>query len=371
MMKPLVNREEPLKNGLRNYWYPLAKAAALTSKPLRVRALGEELVLWRDSRGRAHVMRDRCPHRDTRLSLGEVVGDVLACAYHGMQFDASGQCVAVPTEGGDCPLAQRLRVPTYPCEERAGLVWGYIGDVALFQPPPLRMPEELDSAAWSGFVQPATWRTNWLRVWDNLADPMHGPYLHARSFTLSRGRRADRMRVEELPDGGILIEREGQRGLNFDWIEVHQTGPLWCRLDIPYPRTAGPGPNLRIVGFVTPLDDQATTVYFFRQRQVSGWRRWLWRGLYHGFLEYKHWLVLEQDRAALEAQRGIESRLHEHLAQSDVGVVRMRRFFQQELARQQAVYAQAASGEAAPPVGAPEDVAESSLRALERVGAAG
>jgi hypothetical protein len=33
MMKPLVNREEPPKNGLRNYWYPLAKATDLTSKP--------------------------------------------------------------------------------------------------------------------------------------------------------------------------------------------------------------------------------------------------------------------------------------------------------------------------------------------------
>src|SRR5688572_3076649 len=63
MMKPLVNREEPLKTGLRNYWYPLARAADLTSKPRRALALGEELVLWRDSRGRAHIMRDRCPHR--------------------------------------------------------------------------------------------------------------------------------------------------------------------------------------------------------------------------------------------------------------------------------------------------------------------
>ena len=111
-------------------------------------------------------------------------------------------------------------------------------------------------------------------------------------------------------------------------------------------------------------------MYFFRQRQVSGWRRWLWRGLYKGFLEHKHWLVLEQDRAALEAQRGIESRLHEHLAQSDVGVVRMRRFFQQELARQQAVYAQNSSG-AAPAEAPADDVAKLPLRALERVGASG
>ena len=241
MTKPLVNREEPLKTGLRNFWYPLAKGAELTSKPRRALALGEELVLWRDSRGRAHIMRDRCPHRDIRLSLGEVVGDVLACAYHGFQYDASGQCVAVPTEGGDCPRPG-LSVQTYPCEERAGLIWGYIGDVAVFPPPPLRMPEELDSAAWSGFVQPSLWRTNWLRVWDNLADPMHGPYLHARSFTLSRGRRADRMRVEELPDGGILVEREGQRGVNFDWDRGSPDRAALVPVGYPLPQVCRPWP---------------------------------------------------------------------------------------------------------------------------------
>ena len=142
--------------------------------------------------------------------LGEVVGDNLTCAYHGFQYDAGGQCVAVPTEGGDCPLARRLRVPSYPAEERAGLIWGYIGDVALFPPPPLRMPEELDSAAWSGFIQQATWRTSWLRVWDNLADPMHGPFLHARSYTLSRGMRQDRMRFEDL-NGGTGLDPRGPR----------------------------------------------------------------------------------------------------------------------------------------------------------------
>jgi hypothetical protein len=130
-------------------------------------------------------------------------------------------------------------------------------------------------------------------------------------------------------------------------VEIHNTGTLWCRLDIPYPKSAGPGPALRIVGFVTPLDEHRTRVYFFRWRKVQGWKRTLWRTLYKAFLEYNHWRVLEQDRVALEAQRGIESRLHEKLVQADLGVVRMRRFLQQELQRQRAVYARAAAQAAA------------------------
>src|SRR5215212_529652 len=206
-----VNVEAPLAQGLRNFWYPLAQAEQLGTRPLGVHALGEEIVLWRDAQGRPHAMHDRCPHRDARLSLGEVVDGALTCAYHGFQFDATGQCIAVPSEGGDCPLARRLRVPSYPTEERAGLIFGYIGDVERFPPPPLTLPAELEDPAWSGFVCEATWQASWLRILDNLTDPMHGPYLHGHSYTLSRGLKADRIAVTELQDGGFLIARKNQR----------------------------------------------------------------------------------------------------------------------------------------------------------------
>lgn len=347
MAKTPVNREAPLEQGLRNYWYPLTSSAALKRRPRSLKVLGEELVLWRDAGGRPHLLHDRCPHRDARLSLGDVVDNQLACPYHAFQFNGAGQCVAIPTEGGACEATKRFAVRSYPVQEKVGLVWGYIGDVALFPPPPLALAEELEDPGWSGFVQPATWRANWLRVLDNLADPMHGPFLHGKSYTLGRGALQDQVRVVDLPDG-FSIERAGQRGVNFDWVEFHSSGALWSRLDIPYPKTAGPGPALRIVGFVTPHDANRCTVYFFRWRQLEGWRRTLWRSLYKGFLEYNHWRVLEQDRLALETQRGIESRLHEKLVQSDVGVVRLRRFLQGELHRQQAVYAAAsANGHAA------------------------
>ncbi len=361
MAQAAVNVEKPLEQGLRNLWYPLAKAEDVGATPLGIQALGEDLVLWRDATGQVRTMVDHCPHRDTKLSLGEVVGGALTCVYHGFQYDASGQCVAVPSEGGDCPLARRLRVRSYPTEERVGLVFGYIGELDLFPPPPLEIPAELEDPAWSGFICQATWRSNWLRIVDNLADPMHGPFLHGHSYTLGRGARADRLRVTDLADGGFTVEREGQRGVNFDWVEFHQDGSLWCRLDIPYPSSAGPGPPLRIVGWVTPLDADRSTVYFLRYRQVSGWQRALWRSLYKAFLERNHWHVLEQDRVAMEAQRGIESRLHEHLAPTDVGTIRLRRLFQQELARQQAVYARAgqANGHAPPAASgaAPADAA--------------
>jgi phenylpropionate dioxygenase-like ring-hydroxylating dioxygenase large terminal subunit len=358
MPKTAVNVERPLAAGLRNCWYPLARAEDLRAAPLGIRALGEDLVLWRDAAGTPHAMYDRCPHRDTRLSIGEVVDGLLTCAYHGFQFGGRGQCVAIPSEGGACPLTSRYRVASYPTEERAGLIWGYVGDVDLFPPPPLHLPEEVLDPEWTGFVSRAEWGANWLRIWDNLADPMHGQFLHARSYTLSRGTRQDRLQVSDLDDGSILVKREGQRGVNFDWVEIHLDGSLWCRLDIPYPWSAGPGDPLRIVGWVTPLDADHSACYFLRYRKVSGWRRTLWRSLYKAYLERNHWAVLEQDRVAMEAQRGITSRVNEHLAPTDVGTIRLRRLLHRELGRQREIYERAERPSPYPAATAPAELAE-------------
>ncbi len=353
MATTAVNVERPLEQGLRNCWHPVAPAVELGTRPLGVKALGEELVLWRDANGEVHAMVDRCPHRDTKLSLGDVVDGTLACAYHGFRYDVTGQCVAIPSEGGDCPLVRRFRARAYPAAERAGLVWAYVGDTDLFPAPPLQIPEELEDAEWSGFVCRAEWRANWMRIFDNLSDPMHGQFLHARSYTLSRGKQQDRLQLTELPDGGFLVEREGQRGVNFDWVELHLDSSLWCRLDIPYPWTAGPGDPLRIVGWVTPLDANSSACYFLRYRKLTGWKRHLWRSLYKLFLDRNHWAVLEQDRVTMEAQRGIESRVNERLAPTDLGTIRLRRLFQRELARQREVYARAGRPSPYPPAAAP------------------
>jgi hypothetical protein len=139
------------------------------------------------------------------------------------------------------------------------------------------------------------------------------------------------------------VERELQRGVNLDWAELH-VGPLpYWRLDIPLPRSAGPGGPLRILGCATPVDEQRSLVVLFRLRQLYGWRRSLWRLLYRAVWEQRHWGVIEQDREMLESQRGLESRYYEHHANADVGVIELRRWLIREFTRQQAVYREAAA----------------------------
>ncbi len=324
-----------LRQGLRNFWYPVSRSVDLKRKPVGLKCLGEDFVLWRDGQGRPHLFSDHCAHRAARLSLGQIHGDILQCWYHGAQYDATGQCCLLPTEGADGPRAKRLLVPSYPTEEKGDLIWAYIGDAEKFPPPPLQVPKELLDDTWQRYILRVAWNVNWLLYLDNLVDPLHAPFLHARSYTLSRGLKQDRLKVTET-DYGIFVEREAQKLVNFDYVEAHF--PNWFRLDIPYPWTAGPGGPLHVVVIATPIDEERTLLFFTRMRRVSGWKRLLWRTLWRLFLERMAWNVIEQDRIILESQRGLQSRLREHLVQSDIGLIRFRRMMEDEVARQRAVY---------------------------------
>jgi len=62
--------DDRLASGLRNYWYPIYRSEDLGARPVGVKRLNEDLVLWRDSHGAAHCFADYCAHRAARLSLG-------------------------------------------------------------------------------------------------------------------------------------------------------------------------------------------------------------------------------------------------------------------------------------------------------------
>ncbi|WP_246690321.1 Rieske (2Fe-2S) protein [Methylorubrum populi] len=104
-------------------WYAVALGADIEpSTSAGTRLFGHELVVWRDAAGAVHVWEDRCPHRGMRLSFGFVRGDHIACLYHGWRYDAAGQCRFIPAHP-DLDVSPMIRTRTYPCRERAGLIW--------------------------------------------------------------------------------------------------------------------------------------------------------------------------------------------------------------------------------------------------------
>jgi phenylpropionate dioxygenase-like ring-hydroxylating dioxygenase large terminal subunit len=334
--------ENLLERGLRNYWYPIAPSYQIRRAPVGLTRLGEQIVVWRDETGVIHALEDRCPHRGARLSVGWNLGDRIACWYHGIEVTAEGRVACVPASPNS-PLEGRHCLKSYSCVERNGAIFAWFGDASHTQPTPLSLPEELSGAAWGSILCTAHWRCNYRYAIDNVMDPMHGAYLHAVSHSMASGDKTAVMRIVTT-ETGLMFEKEGQRGVNFDWVELGDTGALWLRLAIPYRKEAGPGGSFAIVGFVTPVDAHNCRVFFWRCRQVEGWQRDVWKFLYRARLEGLHWDVLEQDRVVLETMSN-DARDHEFLYQHDSGLSRVRQLMRQKAEAQIAAQASEVAAE--------------------------
>ena len=327
-----ASSEDLLRTGLLDLWYLAASANDVGDRPIGLKRLGRNLVLWRDAGGVVHALEDYCPHRGAPLSLGRIIEGRVSCAYHGFEIDAAGTIASVPATP-DCPLVGQQAVRAYPVREIAGAIFVYFSDKANVTPPEPALPDELISPEWSSFLFTTEWRCNWQVALDNRVDPLHGSFLHSGTFTLGYGRQDSELKVEPAAHGFSTV-RNNQRGVNIDWheVEFRPSNILWVRTEIPYPASAGGG-SFRINGHPTPIDENTTFVWFYRSRKISGWQRDMWRFLYLNRLEARAQTVVEQDRVLLEAI-SLEARNREKLAQSDIAVGRMRRLLREEAERQ-------------------------------------
>jgi nitrite reductase/ring-hydroxylating ferredoxin subunit len=114
-------------------WHPVGLSHSIEAgSSAGTRLFGQELVVWRDTSGTAHVWEDRCPHRGMKLSFGFVRGDHIACLYHGWQYDRAGYCQYIPAHP-DLDVPKTFKVPVYLTKEQGGMIWTTLSE----NPPPL------------------------------------------------------------------------------------------------------------------------------------------------------------------------------------------------------------------------------------------
>jgi phenylpropionate dioxygenase-like ring-hydroxylating dioxygenase large terminal subunit len=322
-----------LKTGLLNQWYLVCRDTEVGSKPLGLKRLNRNIVIWRDKQSRLQAVEDFCPHRGAKLSLGHVCDGDIACEYHGVQVNGQGTVTATPPTPVS-PMVGKKLVRSYPIQERHGAVWVYFSNGRDdSETPPLRFPDEFESGEWSGFVDIRPFNCNWQLLRDNQFDPIHGSYLHVGTHILDGGKKEAELAFENREDG-FVIWRKNQQGVNLDktWLKHLPGSGLWAIADLPYPRKEGGGLG-RLFRFPTPIDAENTLVWNYRMQKMSGWKRDVWRFLYKAHGSARGAFVLEQDRVALE---GIpdDAMEHEQLLACDIGVSRIRRIYRQEAERQ-------------------------------------
>ena len=189
---------------LRHHWYVVAEAGDLdgagsiaASVPLGVRLLGADYVVWRSSSGELVAAPDRCPHRESPLSLGTVTDGCLTCPYHGWTFGDGGACVEVPSSGAGRPVPPRAHLPVVHVRERYGLVWLCPGEPVADIP---RMEAEDDSAYRRINSGVERWHTSVTRMTDNFLDIAHFPWVHAGTFGIQDKHDVPKIELEQLDD---------------------------------------------------------------------------------------------------------------------------------------------------------------------------
>ena len=161
----------------RRFWFPVAMTQEVTDLPLRIKILGEDLVLYRDGSDRYGLLQLHCSHRNTSLEFGLIEERGLSCCYHGWHYDIDGTILATPGDP-QSGVKERVRHGAYPVIEFKGLVFAYMGPAAEIPQFPVfdtfKLPG-VDLVPYS-----ITMPCNWLQVAENTTDPIHVAYLHMR-----------------------------------------------------------------------------------------------------------------------------------------------------------------------------------------------
>ena len=161
---------------LSTFWHPVARETDVTDSPYACRLLDVDLVVFRETNGYAAVI-DRCPHRNVRLSAGTVDDGQIVCAYHGLRFDGTGQCVRVPGLKGEAPIPETYCVRAFRAQQHYGLIWVCLDDESERRIPSLPLLEDVPASGWL-HMDPQDWPVSCPRHIENFVDLGHIPLIH-------------------------------------------------------------------------------------------------------------------------------------------------------------------------------------------------
>jgi nitrite reductase/ring-hydroxylating ferredoxin subunit len=250
---------------LRRSWQPVCLSSELGELPLKVRLLGEKLVMFRTHNGEIGLLDQHCSHRGASLEYGLPTDVGIQCCYHGWHFACDGRILDTPNDPNSS-LKKRICHPAYPVHEHLGIIFAWLG-------PP---QEKTDFVILDSYLQPDTkmvpfslyFPCNWVQLLDNTQDPTHSCFLHTRvsgaQFSESWGELPE-LDYVETPLG--MINVNVRRWKDKLWVRttdvilpnLNQTGALWLSAEDEETFLGA-----ALTRWMRPIDDCHT--------QMIGWR---------------------------------------------------------------------------------------------------
>ena len=185
-----------------DFWYVVALSKQLRKNRVLSRTvLGEWLAIFRDEEGTPIILRDRCMHRNSRLSRGKVNRGKLQCPYHGWVYDRTGRVVSVPAEGDNFKQLNCRRAKSYQTREEDGYIYVKLSDNNEFNP--WRMPY-FGQPGWETVRVSNRFHNNITNCAENFIDIPHTTTVHPGVFRNPRKQKLT-MTVERK-NGAVFVE---------------------------------------------------------------------------------------------------------------------------------------------------------------------
>lgn len=351
----------PCGDLMRRYWQPVALVEELPKDgaPLKVRILGEDLVLFRDDQGRAGLIGLHCSHRGTDLSYGRVEDGGLRCLYHGWLYDICGRVIEQPGEPGGGVNRHEIKHRAHPCREAGGVIFTYMGPG---EPPLLPNYEFLTVPEEQRSVTKVLYGCNYLQGNEGNIDPVHLSFLH-QQLSEARPPLQRIVRGSGVTDNVLLgrdlaptIEVElTDYGLRIFTLRAAELGKRYLRItNFIMPNLSAFGGSTVGEGYAihwhVPIDDKTHWKYIFmfsRQRALPGDliaknraeitpRYQLSRNETNRYQQDRESMTTKSftgigfnfqahDAFATESQGPIQNRTEEHLVTSDKAIIAARK----------------------------------------------
>ena len=240
-----TGKNTPMGNLFRRYWIPALLSEEIPKPdcpPVRVKLLSEQLIAFRNTDGQVGLMDEFCAHRRVSLWFGRNEENGLRCPYHGWKYDLNGQCVDIPSEPPESTFCNKVKLTAYPCVERGGVVWTYMG------PPELQPP--LPEFEWAlvpdshRYVSKRLQENNYLQAMEGGIDGSHVSSLHSgelKTDPLHKGTQGakyqsdlrPKFEVASSPGGMVIVaKRAAEPGQSY-W-RVTQWIMPWYTMIPPY-----------------------------------------------------------------------------------------------------------------------------------------
>lgn len=160
---------------IRNCWYVAALASEVGRELIARPMLGTSVLLYRTEAGAPVALENRCVHRSFPLDKSRLEGDSVRCGYHGMRFDATGQCTDMPSLAR---VPHHARVRSFAVRERGPVIWVWMGDPAQADDALIPAMPWLEDPAWHAVSGYCEIDTNYIAMHENLIDHTHFLILH-------------------------------------------------------------------------------------------------------------------------------------------------------------------------------------------------